>query len=424
MPAGGESTYFGLEDALSIVEQQRRPKPLLGAHGITGTANDMTYALGIARTIVPQIDTESVDTGAISSVWSNGATILVEAAQKSLQAGKPVEVIAHSKGGLDTRVAMWAAPSFFSDLGMLSTPNAGSKAADKLCFLRKHGGPLSNQQSQFGPCDDEEDGLFDLQTGYIRDVFNVEVRDWNFLNYWNVAGDCTGLFKFSCNFSANVLLGCDDRGGDTAVCVSSAFGQTRAEGSGTQQELDVFDADHTQMRSKPCPSARLLAEMYPFNGPSNPYIQSLDGTGCDDLRPVRASANRSARTLRNSRTRQPVAHEPHRRSEPSGECRDPPRGRVDAAAEVYVPSGVSALVQLLDDSAKTTRTPSSTAPTSSGRRCSWSIGPASPARTEPSAWPSIVQRRSAWFRTSRAQAARSPPPPRPRAPCKRRSTRR
>ncbi len=223
-------------------------RPLIGAHGITGVLEDMEYSLGLAVDLIPTLPVpSSADTGRITSVWENGAQIRREAREvlRTTPGADRVNLIAHSKGGLDSRVAMWEDPTAFASLGMLATPNGGSRGADKICLLRRVG---SNFMAGFGPCDDDTDGLFNLQTGYMRDVFNRVVRDWSQHAHFVAAGDCTGFGRIRCNAATTNLLDCAD--GDTAVCVESAFDQSIFDGRGQHFPLDpVFDADHTQMRN-------------------------------------------------------------------------------------------------------------------------------------------------------------------------------
>ena len=266
------------------------PRPLLGAHGITGVPSDMNTSLGVAQSVVPGLVTHSVNTGKIDSVWQNGLTVFQEARDVAGQAGKRVNVIAHSKGGLDTRVAMWEHPQYFNMLGMLSTPNGGSTGADEVCFLRRHGGPLSGPEKQFGPCIDDTDGLFDLQTEYMAKVFNPTVRDWNFRNYYVTAGDCTGFLHITCNAGSLLLLGCDGRGGDTAVCVSSAYKREINESNGLHVGLRVFNLNHTGMRQDPCPTSRIMVELYPGRNVGNPWTSHTDGKGCKNLTSAPAAA--------------------------------------------------------------------------------------------------------------------------------------
>jgi triacylglycerol esterase/lipase EstA (alpha/beta hydrolase family) len=144
------------------------PLPLLIAHGITGSADGEQTLDSIAKTVVPGLAqpgyTLRTDTGAVSSVWDNGNKVADDAQRLIDATGAPnINVIAHSKGGLDTRYAMFLTPWEFHDLGMLSTPNGGSAEADKLCFIR--GLPFGGHvESGFGACDSDKNGLYDLQT--------------------------------------------------------------------------------------------------------------------------------------------------------------------------------------------------------------------------------------------------------------------
>jgi hypothetical protein len=273
--------------------------PLLGAHGITGQAADMDVALQEAANTVPNLSgRQSVPTGAITSVWTNGQAI-VDYTRGTLlpQSGATkANVIAHSKGGLDTRVAMWNHPELFDSLGMLATPNGGSGSADTLCFLRRLPFGLGDKPfAEMGPCDSEADGLFDLQTGYMKDVFNVIVRDHPEHLKVVAAGDCGGSGRVSCN-GANALAKCKGGSdgimhGDKVVCVESAFARTTAYGDGLAQALSpLFDADHTGMRTNACPITRVLAELYPLDSVGN---QWLAGGSCGGRTALRTTASTS-----------------------------------------------------------------------------------------------------------------------------------
>src|SRR5262249_19744738 len=162
--------------------------------------------------LLPLGRTRRVNTGAISSVWDNAHQINDEARETlSLTGAQAVNVIAHSKGGLDTRVAMWEEPWLYQQLGMLATPNGGSAAADKLCWIRHHvlfGGSI---QSQFGKCDNDTNGLYDLQTSYVQNTLNQFVRDDPTKTYYTLASNCsTGFTTFKCNFAANAILNCQN----------------------------------------------------------------------------------------------------------------------------------------------------------------------------------------------------------------------
>ncbi len=331
------------------------PLPLLGAHGITGKAEDMTIAMEQAQDTVPDIEgTFSVPTGAVDSVWVNGTYIEGYAQDMIDQTGADkVNVIAHSKGGLDTRYAMWLHPELFDTLGMLATPNAGSKGADKLCWLRRHG---SNAQSQFGACNDEFDGLYDLQTGWMADVFNPLVRDDARHLKVVAAGDCTGLWQVKCNVARD-YLGCDRN--DTAVCMDSAFARTQEHGDGLAHALQpIFKYDHTEMRTEHCSIQRVLAEIYPLDSIRNDWLFYGSCGGPDDTWPMEfRTGSSSTATLAAQTTEEPAAPAvPVDTQDYSTGAASPtvpfrysfdPEGSATGLVEAYLPAGRTASVRVL-----------------------------------------------------------------------------
>jgi alpha-tubulin suppressor-like RCC1 family protein len=264
--------------------------PLLAAHGITGKPEDMQDNLDLALERVPSLSAvKSADTAPVDSVWENAWTIVSDAAELTSDSGQSrVNVIAHSKGGLDARVAMWQSPSLFRGLGMLATPNGGSTAADTLCRLRRAG--VDWLFAEQGACDGPENGLYDLQTGYMSDVFNPTVRDWPQHVKYVTAGDCTAGGDLGCEAKAATISECPilfiegaTEGNDGVVCVSSAFRRswmvTDGITSGTDFPLlPVFALDHTGMKDDPCPTSQLLAELYGQRNQNNPYV---DGGACE-----------------------------------------------------------------------------------------------------------------------------------------------
>ena len=332
------------------------PYPLLGAHGITGRAEDMTIAMEQAQDTVPEIEgTFSVPTGATSSVWLNGTHIEGYAQDMIDQTGADkVNVIAHSKGGLDTRYAMWLHPELFDTLGMLATPNAGSKGADKLCWLRRHS---SNAQSQFGACDSEWDGLYNLQTGWMADVFNPLVRDDARHLKVVAAGDCTGLFHVKCNVARD-YLGCQRN--DTAVCMESAFARTREYGDGLAHALQpIFRYNHTQMRTEHCSIHRVLAELYPLDSVRNDWLYyGSCGGGPDDTWPMdgrTASSSTAAFAARTTEEAAPATVPVDAQESVTGAASPAaplrytfdPEGAATGLVEVYLPAGRTAEVRVL-----------------------------------------------------------------------------
>ena len=270
------------------------PLPLIAAHGITAQPADVAGLLAYGQNTVAGLNDASnggrtalAQTGPISSVWDNGEQIARDADAMISRTGAPaVNVIAHSKGGLDTREAIYTDPGAIANLGMLATPNGGSKLANKLCFLRRLN--INFVFGSQGACDNDSNGLYDLQTGYVTEVFNQVVRDDPSVGYYVAAGNCsTKVTTFLCNATANLGLDCELRGGDSVVCVDSAFylaqNYDHSSGSGLHTALDpIFqDYDHSAMSVKACPVTRVLAELYPYESQGNTWLDS-GGTGCEN----------------------------------------------------------------------------------------------------------------------------------------------
>lgn len=266
--------------------------PLIIAHGMTGDwmgeRNVRDTVKGSVPSLVPDGRIVLTDTGATTSVWVNADQIWMDARDLTQELGVPqVNVIAHSKGGLDARVAIFDHPGLIKTLGMLSTPNGGSAEADDLCALRHL--PwwfFGDSQPQFGACDSESDGLYDLQTSYVKGYFNDRVRDDSGADYYDVAGNCAtnGL---GCLLGDAFLSRCSlPDAGDGTVCVSSAFwlaSNYRRAGApgGNHTALEpVFALGHSAMNTDPCPTLRLLAEMYPETSKYNPWTYGGGGPEC------------------------------------------------------------------------------------------------------------------------------------------------
>jgi alpha-tubulin suppressor-like RCC1 family protein len=277
--AGGHVSAYALVGGVAPeVAPGVDPYPLLGAHGITGQASDMTFATELAAATVPGLPRPvDVPTEAIGGVYTNGAFLVGAARELIANTGADkVNVIAHSKGGLDARYAMWTNPELFNSLGMLATPNAGSAWADTVCKQRRI--PLAGNflSGGMGPCDNDSQALFNLQPGWVVDVFNKQVRDHPQHQMVVAAGDCTGFKKYKCNGGANFFFtaNCGD-GSDSVVCVESAFALTTLYGGGSHEALlPTFDAEHTPMREQRCPVTRVLGEMYPLDSVGNPWLDS------------------------------------------------------------------------------------------------------------------------------------------------------
>jgi Tol biopolymer transport system component len=343
-----------------------KPAPLLLAHGITGNAGDMEQAAATARRLVPGLQTFSSPTTANGSVWLNGAILAGDA--QELLAEHPeasnVNLIAHSKGGLDSRAAMWKYPDLFGGLGMLATPNGGSRMADELCLIRNSGLPwIEDRGGDFGPCYDENDGLYNLQTGYMS-YFNDIVRDWSFHGHWVAAGDCTqqayvfGIPATKCDGAS--LAGFCPFGFDMAVCVDSAFARSSDRSDGHHTALDpVFPFNHTEMRAEPCATERVMAPLYGEFNHLNPWLDpSASPCGFGPFTAGRSKAKawvKGRRRTPTARAASPaLALEGQKVHALQADAGDPaelaldPEGGDGVTARVYVPAGVSASLSLAD----------------------------------------------------------------------------
>jgi hypothetical protein len=113
-----------------------RANPLLMIHGWTGTVDHWDAAFAYAEShLDPAVPRERMNVGPWTPSWDsrNSPAIVEEARNLFRQTGRPVNLIGHSKGGLDSRLAMLLEPHLFSQLVTLATPNAGSYGADLSC---------------------------------------------------------------------------------------------------------------------------------------------------------------------------------------------------------------------------------------------------------------------------------------------------
>lgn len=147
--------------------------------------------------------------------------------------GSQVNILAHSKGGLDARLYAWDHPGQVRQVMMLGTPNGGSRLADIVCGAERvdwwgpapfvPSAPLVPPvlRSKFGKCDGPRDGLYQLQQSYVQDVFNKQVPDRSSTFFTTIAG--TG------NDKGSLLIDGED---DGYVSVASV------------EYLSAFNGDH------------------------------------------------------------------------------------------------------------------------------------------------------------------------------------
>lgn len=107
-----------------------------------------------------------------------------------------VDVIVHSKGGLDARWATYFAPSTVRNIMMIATPNGGTPLADVACGLYNTPFAVAQDQieSRFGPCDGPEDALFGLTESFVQGELNRRVLDQPDIVYKTIAGEVSCIW--------------------------------------------------------------------------------------------------------------------------------------------------------------------------------------------------------------------------------------
>jgi pimeloyl-ACP methyl ester carboxylesterase/chitodextrinase len=183
-----------VELRLGIDPSAGRPTAML--HGIWGDASHMdafksyfeTNGDGLAGRIVAPTMThdDDIDSNlALAEPVINGILDTTGADQ--------VNLVASSLGGFTARKYAATHPDRVSSVVMLGTPNGGTKFADTICaFLNQ---PIYGDLLRASPLPpeakrcDEGSAVFQLQRSYVRDTFNVAVRDVLTVFYLTMSGD-------------------------------------------------------------------------------------------------------------------------------------------------------------------------------------------------------------------------------------------
>lgn len=172
-------------------------RPLAMIHGYTSSGGTWDSFKEYVDENSQSINVEDIITPTHSSTNIESSVAEVEPRINELltSAGAHhLDVVAHSMGGLISRLYAWDNPSRVDKLIMIATPNGGTELADVVCFL-VDAGPFASAiwfgqvfDDQFGPCAGPQDAAFQLQTDYVRNVFNVQVRDRKGTEYWVIGG--------------------------------------------------------------------------------------------------------------------------------------------------------------------------------------------------------------------------------------------
>lgn len=241
--------------------KQAGVRPIMLVHGFNGSADDFAHLRPflIARVReellaagVPTADAETcagpfveaVELPGRASTESNGERLRPLIGQLFTRTGNDVDIIAHSKGGLDSRYALGEGLILVRNLMMIATPNGGTPLADVACGAYNLDWPEQPFVQQlierhYGKCRGSQDALFALTQDSVRDGLNPTTPDNERVVYSTIAG------ASSCNWCRTVaaLVGMGDN--DGMVPVSSVqFLRNRG-----QFDAGVFDATHSGLLS-------------------------------------------------------------------------------------------------------------------------------------------------------------------------------
>ncbi|TFB22946.1 hypothetical protein E3U55_06815 [Filobacillus milosensis] len=215
---------------------------LLFVHGLNSTAqvwwedSDMystAYNAGYQSTFIQLYDAG----GQNEDMWDNGQ-LLADKIQEIFSHfnGRPITVVAHSKGGVDTQTALtyYGANQYVDNVITLSSPHHGSQLAD--LSYSSSAGWLADLIGAKG------DGTYSMQMAEMEAFRNqTDVQPLAYYNdYYTLAGTAWGSM-FTSTFYGGMYLS-QYGSNDGVVTVDSS----RLPGG---QELAVGDWTHTEIRS-------------------------------------------------------------------------------------------------------------------------------------------------------------------------------
>lgn len=190
------------------------PVPIALLHGYTSDGSELSdFASYMSDLAVLSPDDTATPT--VSSVRLEADAEELHPAVQDLLAstGAPsTNIVAHSYGGLVARLYAWDNPALVRSVVMIATPNGGSELADLVCawksipgWLKAGAGWLVDlAANEAGDCNGPENALYQMQTSYVRDVFNAQVPDHDRVEYFTIAGEIEPPLV------GDVLLGPDD----------------------------------------------------------------------------------------------------------------------------------------------------------------------------------------------------------------------
>jgi hypothetical protein len=276
--------------------------PIVLAHGFNGSPRDFSVVrpflvtrvteelrqAGVSATdaaLCAEPYVHSVALGGRDSSAANAKSLLDEyATVKNLTAKERIDIIAHSKGGLDSRFFVTGFP-VVNNLMMIATPNGGTPIADVLCAAYNTPAiiapiivPIVRRaiDANLGPCRGPQDALYGITQDFVRDHVNPQTLE-NGAVHRTIAGDSSSLQALA----LTALMGPND----TRVPVSSVrFLADRGHTS-----VGLLDKTHGNESGGLLATTLVATRAYCFlTGRNQPY------PGCQNLLPAEERATDSA----------------------------------------------------------------------------------------------------------------------------------
>ena len=229
------------------LELKKAARPVVGVHGIFSQGNiwENEWVRGLRQLGVPMTH---LDLGALGGISANAAQIAghVEAVKRRWGVDR-VNIVAHSKGGLDSRHFAENNDSV-ENLVQLGTPNGGSPLADKIqasSVVLIGLGATVVANALAGPAG------YQLTTPYMQFYNRNHGRNAR-VDYTAVAGDydpdCLAINIF-CRPLSRLLLGLSGAPGDTIVPVWSAHILAYTRKVTVSSRAERLDATHSGLHA-------------------------------------------------------------------------------------------------------------------------------------------------------------------------------
>jgi pimeloyl-ACP methyl ester carboxylesterase len=277
--------------------------PIMLVHGFNGSASKLTkmrrfmtkrlteefQAAGLDSHTAALCAASWVDVPSLrpqGGVEPNAALLEQQVNRLTANTGaRMVDVIAHSQGGLESRVVANTNPGVIRNLVMLGSPNGGSPLADIGCGLDALNQICTDTlslvcenavrwalRSFYGnakcdpPSDPSEGALYSLTMEYTQGYLDFEYPDVADTNYVTIAGDMScvsckaGFERDAARFGSNdslVEVWSSQFLAPTISAVPFPLSPNTATFPGNESpSLPNFDLSHTQLYTCPAPQAR------------------------------------------------------------------------------------------------------------------------------------------------------------------------